>query len=115
MRMLGLPEFEPAEIRNKVVLAISTDRQTRGRNPDLDAAFKWITDFIGREVDARRKSPQDDLVTRLAEAEIDGDRLSDREILLTTATFVMAGVESLSSFMTTFALNMHDFADARTP
>lgn len=114
MQMLGLPVLEPADIRNKVVLAISTDREKRGRNPELNAAFQWITDFISREVDKRRKEPKDDLVTRLAEAEIDGDRLSDKEVLLTTATFVMAGIESLSSFMTTFALNMHDNPDARS-
>ncbi|MCC2095766.1 MAG: cytochrome P450, partial [Hyphomicrobiales bacterium] len=113
MPLMGLPVLEPAEIRNNVVLAISTDRQTRGRNEELNAAFKWVTDFISREVDKRRKDPQDDLVTRLAEAEIDGDRLSDKEVLLTTATFVMAGVESLSSFMTTLALNMHDNRKAR--
>ena len=61
----------------------------------------------------RRANPNDDLITHLAEAEIDGDRLSEREIVLTTATFVMAGVESLSSFMSMFALNLHDHPDAR--
>ena len=33
--------------------------------------------------------------------------------MLTSATFVMAGVESLSSFMSMFALNLHDYPDAR--
>ena len=113
MPMLGLPVLEPAGIRNKVVTAISTDRVVRGRNPELNAAFEWITGFIAAEVEKRRKSPQDDIVTKLAEAEIDGDRLSEKEVLLTTATFVMAGIESLSSFMTTFAMNMHDHKDAR--
>src|ERR1700680_3909392 len=61
----------------------------------------------------RGPKPTDDLITHLAEAEIDGDRLSEREVVLTTATFVMAGVESLSSFMTMFALNLHDHPDAR--
>ena len=112
-RLLGLPEQNPAEIRDKVVLSISTDRKTRGRNAELDAAFQWIIDFISREVTERRKHPQDDLVTRLAEAEIDGDRLTEREILLTTSTFVMAGVESLSSFMSVFMLNLHDHPEAR--
>ncbi|MDB5568989.1 MAG: cytochrome [Hyphomicrobiales bacterium] len=112
-QLLGLPEQNPAEIRDKVVLSVSTDRQARGRNPQLDAAFQSIVDFIGAEVTARRKSPQDDLVTRLAEAEIDGDRLTEREVVLTTGTFVMAGVESLSSFMSVFALNLHDYPDAR--
>ena len=113
MPLMGLPVLEPAQIRNNVVLAISTDRQARGRNEQLNAAFKWVTDFIATEVEKRRKNPQDDLVTRLAEAEIDGDRLSEKEVLLTTATFVMAGVESLSSFMTTMALNLHDHKEAR--
>lgn len=113
MPLMGLPVLEPSEIRNKVVLAISTDRQVRGRNEELNAAFKWMTDFISVEVEKRRKDPQDDLVTRLAEAEIDGDRLTEKEVLLTTATFVMAGVESLSSFMTTMALNLHDHPNAR--
>jgi cytochrome P450 len=45
--------------------------------------------------------------------DIDGDKLSEREVVLTSATFVMAGVESLSSFMSMFALNLHDFPDAR--
>ena len=112
-RLLGLPHQDPADIRDKVVLSISTDRKNRGRNPQLDAAFKWITDFITEEVAKRRKAPQDDLITRLAEAEIDGDRLSEREIVLTTGTFVMAGVESLSSFMSVFALNLCQHPEAR--
>src|SRR5262249_55699902 len=69
--------------------------------------------FLTAEVAARRAKPTDDLITHLAEAEIDGDRLSEREVVLTTATFVMAGVESLLSFMSMFALNLHDYPDAR--
>ena len=85
----------------------------KGRTPEHIAAFKDISEFLTAEVAARRANPTDDLITHLAEAEIDGDRLSEREVVLTTATFVMAGVESLSSFMSVFALNLHDYPDAR--
>jgi hypothetical protein len=112
-RLLGLPEQNPAEMRNKVVLSISTDKEARGRNPELNAAFSDLNEFVAEEVAIRRKSPTDDLVTLLAEAEIDGDKLTEREIVLTTSMFVVAGVESLSSFMSIFSLNMHDFPDAR--
>jgi len=112
-RTLGLPERDHADIRRKVILAVSTDKTAKGRTAEHIAAFKELSDFITAEVNARRQSPTDDLITHLAEAEIDGDRLSDREVVLTTATFVMAGVESLSSFMSMFALNLHDFPDAR--
>jgi cytochrome P450 len=112
-RTMGLPERDHAEIRRKVILAVSTDKSVRGRNPEHITAFKELSDFLTAQVAERRKKPTDDLITHLAEAEIDGDRLSEREIVLTTATFVMAGVESLSSFMSMLALNLHDHPDAR--
>lgn len=112
-RLLGLPDRDRAETRNKVVLSISTDKAVRGRNPELDRAFRELADFVTEEVGLRRQNPRDDLVTRLAEAKIDGDRLSDREVILTTAMFVVAGVESLSSFMSIFAVNLQESSDAR--
>jgi cytochrome P450 len=112
-RTMGLPDRDHADIRRKVILAVSTDKSVKGRTPEHIAAFKDMTDFLSVEVAARRANPTDDLITHLAEAEIDGDRLSEREVVLTTATFVMAGVESLSSFMSVFALNLCDYPDAR--
>ena len=112
-RTMGLPDRDHADIRRKVILAVSTDKSVKGRNPEHIAAFKSLSDFLTEEVAVRRRVPTDDLITHLAEAEVDGDRLSEREIVLTTATFVMAGVESLSSFMSMLALNLHDYPDAR--
>src|ERR1700722_19574308 len=112
-RTMGLPNRDHAEIRRKVLPAVSTDKAAKGRTPEHIAAFKELSDFLTTEVAARRANPTDDLITHLAEAEIDGDRLSEREVVLTTATFVMAGVESLSSFMSVFALNLHDYPEAR--
>jgi cytochrome P450 len=112
-RTMGLPERDHAEIRRKVILAVSTDKSVKGRTAEHIAAFQELSAFLTAEVAARRAKPTDDLITHLAEAEIDGDRLSEREVVLTTATFVMAGVESLSSFMSMHALNLHDYPDAR--
>jgi len=112
-RAMGLPERDHAEIRRKVILAVSTDKSVKGRTAEHIAAFKELSEFLSAEVAARRAKPTDDLITHLTEAEIDGDRLTEREVVLTTATFVMAGVESLSSFMSMFALNLHDYSDAR--
>jgi cytochrome P450 len=112
-RTMGLPIRDHNDIRRKVILAVSTDKAAKGRTQEHIDAFKYLADFLESEVALRRKRPTDDLITHLAEAEIDGDRLTEREIVMTTATFVMAGVESLSSFMSVFALNLHDHPDAR--
>ena len=113
LHMLGLPQQDPAEIRSKVVLSISTDKAARGRSAKMNEAFAEISDFLRDAVEMRRREPADDLITKLAEAEIDGDALSEREIVLTTAMFVVAGVESLSSFMSVFAMNLAQMADVQ--
>jgi cytochrome P450 len=112
-QMMGLPYQDPIDVRRKVILSISTDKQLRGRNEAQTTAFRELGDFILEEVNARRANPRDDVISALATAEVDGDRLSDREVVLTSTTFVMAGVESLSSFMSVFALNLHDFPAQR--
>lgn len=111
--LLGLPDRDPVETRQKVVMSISTDKAARGRRPDLDAAFEDLTRFLADEIEKRRSHPADDLITALAKAEVDGERLTDREVMLTTTMFVVAGVESLSSFMSIFALNLAEHPDAR--
>lgn len=112
-RMLGLPARDHAEIRRKVILAISTDKALKGRNAEQLAAFAELGRFITDEVAERRRQPRNDLISHMAEAEIDNDRLTEREIVLTAATFVMAGVESLSSFLSMFVLNLHNHPEAR--
>ena len=113
LKIIGLPDRNPTELRNEIVLAVSTDKEKRGRNKKLDQAFKNIAAFISEEVNNRRKNPSDDFITRLSEVEINGDQLSDREVTLTTSMFLIAGVESLSSFMSIFALNLADHNHAR--
>ena len=41
------------------------------------------------------------------------DRLDEREVLLTTTTLIMAGVESLGGFMMMFGLNLADLPQVR--
>ena len=73
-------------------LSISTDKANKGRNAEMNEAFTEISGFLKEAVAIRQREPADDLITRLAEAEIDGDALTEREIVLTIAMFVVAGV-----------------------
>jgi cytochrome P450 len=111
--LLGLPSADHNVIREKVILAISTDSETRQKSPENIAGFQYLVDYVKDQMEQRKKTPGEDLLTRMMQAEIDGDRLTEKEVMMTSATLIMAGVESLSSYMTMFALNMHDFPDAR--
>ena len=68
-RTMGLLERDHAEIRRKVILAVSTDKSVKGPTAEHSAAFQELSAFLTAEVAARRAKPTDDLITHLAEAE----------------------------------------------
>jgi cytochrome P450 len=118
MAALGLPMGDEAivpehEVRENAVLMVQSDARTRAKGPEHIAAYNWMQDYAAKVIAMRRAAPRNDLISNFALAEIDGDRLDDREVLLTTTTLIMAGVESLGGFMMMFAYNLSTFGDAR--
>lgn len=110
---LGLPMGDEEIIRKNAVMMVQSDPITRQKGPEHLAAFEWMKNYAAGVIAERRKNPQDDLISHFSLAEIDGDRLSEDEVLLTTTTLIMAGVESLGGFMSMFGLNMCDYKEAR--
>jgi hypothetical protein len=118
MAALGLPTGDEAlvdedTVREKAVMMVQSDPHTRSKGPEHLAAYNWMQDYASKVIALRRAAPRNDLISNFAMAEIDGDKLDEREVLLTTTTLIMAGVESLGGFMMMFALNLADHAEVR--
>jgi cytochrome P450 len=111
--VLGLPLGDEQTVRDKAVMMVQSDAKTRAKGPEHIAAYNWMQEYAAKVIAERRANPTNDLISQFSMAEIDGDKLDEREVLLTTTTLIMAGVESLGGFMSMFALNMADFAEAR--
>ncbi|HZU48367.1 MAG TPA: cytochrome P450 [Mycobacterium sp.] len=58
------------------------------------AASAALKKYLGGILAQRRQAPQDDLISTLAESEIDGERLSDDEIFAFLLLILPAGVET---------------------
>lgn len=118
MAALGLPMGDEAIVDEKIVrenavMMVQSDARTRAKGPEHIAAFNWMKDYASQVIAMRRAEPRNDLISNFALAEIDGDRLDDNEVLLTTTTLIMAGVESLGGFMMMFAYNLATYDEAR--
>ena len=68
--------------------------------PDILAMMR----FLRRLVAERRERPRDDLVSRLAGAGEDGDRLSENELLAMVALLLIAGYETTVNLIATGTL-----------
>lgn len=111
--LLGLPEADIPEFGRLGWDLI-------GFRDDMDAALAAsakLHTYFAELLAARRREPRDDMVTVLAEAEVDGARLSDEEIIGFLRNLLPAGAEttSRSSATLVFALLTHpdQLADLR--
>lgn len=111
--VLGLPIGDEQTVRDKAVTMVQSDAKTRAKGPQHIAAYNWMQEYAAKVIAERRANPTKDLISQFSLAEIDGDKLDEREVLLTTTTLIMAGIESLGGFMSMFALNMADYDYAR--
>ena len=84
--------------------------QARAKNPldaeEVDrirsASGKEIYSYFEELIALRRTSPRDDLMTYLLEVELDGQRLSQNEILDISYLFILAGLDTVTASLSCF-------------
>ena len=74
------------------------------------AAFA-MSQYAAELADKRRQEPADDLITKLIEAEIDGERLSTEEFANFFRLMIFAGNETTRSSMAHLALHLEQFPE----
>lgn len=105
--MIGVPSADWSEFRrwsDAMVKAAGSMRDAAS-----DAVLGEMFSYFAKHLADRRRAPRGDLVSTLARAEIDGDRLTDPEILMFCATLLTAGNETTRNLISggAFALMQH--------
>ncbi|MET0901811.1 MAG: cytochrome P450 [Acidimicrobiales bacterium] len=77
----------------------------------VEAAAAEMRAYGHERIAASRAEPGDDLVTRLVEAEVDGHRLSDDDVIAMITGFVFAGAETTRRQLTAAVLLLADHPD----
>lgn len=101
--MIGAPNEDIALFREWAV-AINRLFEKGGRISETSAkaaqnSLHIMKDYITRLVEERRKNPQDDIISRLATAEHEADKLTIGELVSTAVTFFVAGHETTTNLI----------------
>lgn len=97
--LLGVPESDRATLRGWADQVVHRDEGMRGLPPAAAQAALRMLQYFTKMIDASRRSPRDDLTGALLAAEIDGDRLSDREIIGFLFLMIVAGNETTTKLL----------------
>ena len=113
--MLGIPVEDQSTFRRwseTLVAGPRTDAR-RGRSFAEERARNLIDlqDYFGRQLEKRRSQPGDDLISRLLAAEVDGQRLSELELLEFCRLLLIAGYETTACQIGTGVLILHELPD----
>jgi cytochrome P450 len=113
--LMGVPEADRDRIR---AMADGVMHREDGVNDvpaeAIEASLNLIV-YYQEMVAERRKKPTDDLTTALLEAEIDGDRLTDEEVLGFMFLMVIAGNETTTKLLANAAFWGHKNPDQLVP
>jgi cytochrome P450 len=97
--MMGVPEEDRAEVRRQAdVVVHREDGVYDVPAPAMDASL-WLVGYYQAMVDQRRRTPSDDLTSALIEAELDGERLGDEDVIAFLFLMVVAGNETTTKLL----------------
>jgi cytochrome P450 len=97
--LLGVPEADRAQLRAWADLVVHREEGVRSLPPAAAASALRMLQYFGGMLADRKENPRDDLTGALLAAEIDGDRLSDREIMGFLFLMVVAGNETTTKLL----------------
>ncbi len=97
--MMGVPEEDRAEVRRQADIVVHREDGVHDVPPAGAEASLWLVVYYQAMVDQRRKQPTDDLTSALIEAELDGERLGDEDVIAFLFLMVVAGNETTTKLL----------------
>jgi cytochrome P450 len=112
--LMGVPEADRVQVRAWADGVMHREEGVTDVPPEAVEASLNLIVYYQAMVEERRKQPTDDLTTALLDAEIDGDRLTDDEVLGFMFLMVIAGNETTTKLLANAAFWGHKNPDQLT-
>lgn len=97
--LIGVPGRDRDEVRRKADLVVHREDGMDDVPPEGIVAALDLVGYYADMVRQRRSRPTDDLTSALIEADLDGDRLTDEEIIAFLFLMVVAGNETTTKLL----------------
>jgi len=109
--LLGVPPDDGRMFREKSTAIVTQDAKGGGEL-DFTPAIELMM-YMTAAYDERRERPRDDLMSALLEAEIDGERLSQEELLGFAFLLLIAGNETTTNLISNAVALLDQYPDQR--
>ena len=110
--LLGVPRQDRGRFRTWSTTLVQANPAAGEFGPGLEAAAA-LYDYFAEHLRVRRDAPQADLMSALVHAEVDGERLTDDELLGFCLLLLVAGHETTTNLLSNSAVILAEHPDVR--
>ncbi len=97
--LMGVPEEDRAQVRRQADIVVHREAGVYDVPAAGSEAALWLVGYYQEMVTQRRRQSVDDLTSALIEAEVDGERLSDEDVIAFLFLMVVAGNETTTKLL----------------
>lgn len=109
--MLGAPAADRDQIRDWSSAMVSIGNKTREQMLELRGKMEAFVRYVQALCDARRNAPGDDLISGLVQAEEQGEKLTQSELVAMVALLLVAGHETTVNLLGNGMLALFEHPD----
>lgn len=111
--LLGIPREDRDKFRSWSSAMVQGDPLVAGERTTALEAAGSLYNYFADVIDERRRRPGEDLVSALVQAEVDGQRLSDEQLLGFCLLLLVAGHETTTNLLSNAAVHLAEHRDER--
>jgi cytochrome P450 len=107
--MLGVPTEDHIDLKNwsiRFAEMLGNFQHNPDRLPGVLHAVEKLVDYFQNRIREQRKTPREGLINLFMTAEVDGDRLSDEEIVANSIVTMVGGLETTTNLITNGILSL---------
>ena len=97
--MLGVPPADRAEVRRLADLLVHREKGVYDVPPSGIEAALVLAKYFGEMIAERHAQPRDDLTSALLDAEMEGERLTDGDVMAVLFLMIVAGNETTAKLL----------------
>lgn len=109
--MFGVPEQDFIELRHWLDDFFKREKPVGDEEPRQVVAMRELRRYLSAQAEERTAHPGGDLMSAMLRAEEGGERLSVKQVVVTTMTFFTAGFESTNNLFTNLTNALSQYPD----
>jgi cytochrome P450 len=112
-KMLGVPYQDRDKFKDWSIMILKQPSEVEGGAENFVRSQLEMAEYFIKMFETRQTNPEDDLISHLLQAEVDGEKLSTQDLLAFCITLLVAGNETTTNLISNAVLSFIEYPEVQ--